>query len=149
MAITNPEACRYFLTLEEAADFLARSSAMCRSSLLLPEMGAQRKITELADFLLNELGHADGDPAVRITGLRDGEKCSERLTFSHESLEKTLADGIYRIRGKAIVNRENFIEDLGRLLELVLSHRTTGLIDLLVRLVPEFTPSPTLLRHAC
>ena len=149
LALTNPQASRYFLTLEEAADLLVRSLAIRRSSLLLPEMGAPRKITELADFLLNALGYAGADYAVHFTGLRDGEKCSERLTFSHESLQKTSADGIYRICGKRITNRDTFMDDLGRLLALVLNHRTAGLVDLLVRLVPEFTPSPTLLRHAC
>ena len=148
LAITDPEASRYFLTLEEAAEFLLRSLTIRKSSLLLPEMGAPRKITALAGFLLNELGYAGCNEPFHFTGLRDGEKCFEQLTFSHESLQKTSAHGIYRICGNAVADRENFIDDLGRLLELVLSQRTAGLIDLLHKLVPEFTPSPTLLRHA-
>lgn len=148
LGITDPEASRYFLTLEEAAEFLLGSLAIRRSSLLLPEMGSPRKITELAGFLLNELGYVHCENSFHFIGLRDGEKCSEQLTFSHESLQKTSARGIYRICGNAVANRENFIDDLGRLLELVLSQRTAGLVDLLHKLVPEFTPSPTLLRHA-
>lgn len=148
LGITDPEASRYFLTLEEAAEFLLSSLAIRKSSLLLPEMGSPRKITELAGFLMNELGYARCKDSFHFTGLRDGEKCSEQLTFSHESLQKTSAHGIYRICGNAVVNRENFIDDLGRLLELALSQRTAGLIDLLHKLVPEFTPSPTLLHHA-
>ena len=146
--ITDPGASRYFLTLAEAAAFLLRSLSITESSLLLPEMGQPRKITELVDFLLRECGYTNYAHSLHFTGLRDGEKRREHLTFSHESLQKTAARGIYKICG-AQVSAENFADDLGKLLELVLNRQTAGLMEILVKLVPEFTPSPTLLRHAC
>jgi FlaA1/EpsC-like NDP-sugar epimerase len=147
LGITDRRASRYFLSLEEAAAFLMKSTEISRASLLLPEMGRSRKITELADFLLKEWnGEVCADP-LRFTRLRDGEKLFERLTYDHEYLEDTTNPHVYRICSKTILDPDKFAGDLDRLLEVVADRRSTGLIQALSRIVPEFTPSPTLLRH--
>lgn len=149
LPITNPEASRYFLTLEEAATFLLRSVQVSSSSLLLPEMGGPRNIGELANFLFEQFECQPCCQSMSFTGLRDGEKCFEQLTYGFEYLEETAVPELYRVCGNNISDPEEFADDLSRLLELVLHRQTTGLIASLARLVPEFTPSPTLLRHVC
>jgi len=149
LRITSPDASRYFLTLEEAAVFLLAAQGLCENSLLLPEMGSRRQIIELADFLLEEFDYPGSRDCMNFIGLRDGEKSCEQLTYRDEHLEGTTVPEIYRICGSTISDPEQFTDDLEWLLELVNGRQTHGLIDVLVRLVPEFEPSPTLLRYVC
>jgi FlaA1/EpsC-like NDP-sugar epimerase len=149
LKVSDPEAARYFLTLEEAATFLLKSLQIPESSLLLPEMGSPRRIVELAEFLLNEFGRENGSRTMRFTGLRPGEKCSEQLTFDHEYLRKTKTPHLYEVCGNSISDPERFANDFGRLMELVLHRSKKGLIESLSNLVPEFAPSAALLRYLC
>jgi FlaA1/EpsC-like NDP-sugar epimerase len=147
LTITDAQASRYFLTVEEATDFLIVSSNMRGSSLLLPEMGRPRRIVELAEFLRRELGHKDLNDYVNFAGLRDGEKRSEQLTYDCEFLRKTGVPRLDEVCGNSIGDQEKFADNLGRLLELVLCQDKSGVLDLLLSLVPEFVPSRTLLRY--
>ena len=148
LRITSADASRYFLTLEEAATFLLAAQGLGENSLLL-EMGNPRRIIELAGFLLEEFDCPRSRDCMSFIGLRDGEKSCEQLTYRDEHLEHTTVSEIYRICGGSISDPEQFTDDLEWLLELVNSRETHGLIDVLVRLVPEFEPSPTLLRYVC
>ncbi len=148
LRITHPQATRYFLSVEEAATCLMKSTEVVSGPLILPDMGSPRKITELADFVLREL-RSDACAYARIfTGLRDGEKLSEQLTFDYEYLEDTNVRLMHKISGSTVLDSDEFADNLGRMLNLVQKRRKAGLIDLLLRMVPEFTPSPTFLSYA-
>jgi FlaA1/EpsC-like NDP-sugar epimerase len=147
LTLTDAQASRYFVTMEEATDFLIVSSNMRGSPLLLPEMGRPRSIMELADFLRRELGQEGSNHGVSFIGLRDGEKRSEQLTYDHEFLKKTHIPRLNEVCGNVVVDHEKFVESLCRLLELVLEQRKSGVLELLRNLVPEFAPSRTLLRY--
>lgn len=163
--ITDPRASRYFLSPEEAAVFLMNSIKVPVASLLLPEMGSPRRITDLAKFLLCEGRSADlepGSPAaisaaparapvphvnLEFTGLRDGEKLSEQLTYDYEFLEDTSIPHIHKICGSGVVDADQFADNVGRLMDLVVDRRKPGLIRAMSRMVPEFTPSSTFLNY--
>lgn len=145
--ITDPLASRYFLTVEETAGFLMHAAHIPRTALLLPEMGPQRKIVELAEFLLDEMEHEDEGVPMTVTGLKDGEKCSEHLTYDYEYLRDTNVPGLDEVCGNSITNPERFADTLGRAIDLVVQRSQKGLLDYLLDLVPEFLPSPTLLYH--
>ncbi len=146
LQITDPQASRFFLTLEEAAAFLLKTLEI-GSGLLLPEMGSPLRITELADFLLNELPADICGKLLNFTGLRDGEKLSEQLTYDYERRENTSVHQLYKINGNATLDNDEFADNLGRLLDLIVDRREAGVIKALSRLVPEFKPSATLLRY--
>ena len=147
LRVTDPQAARYFVTMEEAADFLIAAAQMSTSSLLLPKMGTPRRITELADFLRNQLGSENGRERVEFIGLRDGEKLCEELTYSYEYLVEAGPTGIRKICGNAIADPERFSDNLGTLLEGVRKGRKENLIASLSNLVPEFIPSAALVRY--
>ena len=147
LPITDPLASRYFLTEEETTAILMHSSQVPETALLLPEMGGQRRIVELAAFLLNAVANESEAMPMNFIGLRDGEKCCEQLTYNYEYLQSTKTPGLNKICGNRISDPERFADTLGRLLELVIHNERKGLLHYLLDLVPEFLPSPTLLRH--
>lgn len=147
LTVTDAQASRYFLTVEEATDFLIASASLQRSSLLLPEMGRPRTIMELADFLRRELDQEHSNDCVNFVGLRDGEKRSEQLTYDYEFLRKTCVPRLDQVCGNIIGDQEEFTDNLGRLLERILGREKNGVLDLLISMAPEFVPSRTLLRH--
>ena len=146
LTITDSEASRYFVTLDEAAALLVESLRMRESSILLPEMGCPHKITDLAAFVMNEYQTCPSVSHVSFVGLCDGEKRCEQLTYDGERLLTTAVRQIYQVASNTVRDSEKFADKLGEALELVQKRRKAGLIDALLDLVPEFEPSRTLLR---
>ena len=147
LRITDPHASRYFITQEEVVAFLMNTLAISANSLLLPEMGNQRRIVELAAFLLNEFQSDVPCPPMTFTSLQDGEKRSEQLTYDYEYLADTSIPHLHRICGTTNFDPERFSDNLGRLLERVVKQEKAGFMEALTDIVPEFTPSNTLLRY--
>jgi FlaA1/EpsC-like NDP-sugar epimerase len=144
LKITDPQASRYFVTMDEAVSLLLASLAVSDNSLLLPAMGAPRRIGDLAAFLLNEFQCVFPDKSLTVTGLRDGEKRAEQLLYQHEYLGAGPVPHLRRILNSRVPDRDEFAENVGRLLELIVEGGTTGLIEALSRIVPEFAASPAL-----
>jgi len=149
LMVTDAQASRYFLTVEETTDFLIASANLQGSPLLLPEMGSPGRIMELADFLRHEVDTENSNDCLNFVGLRDGEKLSEQLTYDYEFLRQTRVHRLNQVCGNIMSDQEKFTDNLGRLLERVLSQERNGLVNLLTKIVPEFVPSNTLLRHLC
>lgn len=147
LQITDPLASRYFLTVEEAAALLVQSSLLASSALLVPEMGRPRKITELARFVLKEFRRTNGDLPVRFIGLRDGEKRSEQFIYDYEHLRTTALPSLREIYGTGNSDPDSFTRNMIRLTELATHRTANGVIECLLNLVPEFIPSPSLLRY--
>ena len=147
LRITDPQAERYFVSVEEAAAFMVASTQLPVSSLLAPVMGSPRRVTELAEFLFNEFGFKSDNRPMKFTGLQDGEKRCEQLVYGYEYLQETAVSCIQKICGNSINSLERFADELGLLLELVIRRDKSGLLDRLTALVPEYAPSPTALRH--
>src|SRR5258708_34201453 len=117
------------------------------SGLCPPEMGSRLRTTEFAVFILKELPADICGKLLNFTGLRDGEKLSEQLTYDYERRENTSVHQLYKINGNATLDNDEFADNLGRLLDLIVDRREAGVIKALSRLVPEFKPSATLLRY--
>jgi FlaA1/EpsC-like NDP-sugar epimerase len=146
LAITDPQAMRYFVTLEEAAAFLIESLQVADSDLLLPEMGPPRRIVDLAAFVMKAHRASLEDGGLCFIGRRDGEKCSERLTYGYERLRTTAVRQIYQIVGSTVSDPVAFVAKVSRVLELVKARQKAGLIHALLDVVPEFEPSATMFR---
>src|SRR5262249_18215554 len=145
LTVTDPQAMRYFVTLEEAAAFLIESLSVGGSELLLPAMGRPQRIVDLAAFVMRAHRAFHGGAGVCFIGLRDGEKCSEALTYVHERLQGTAVRQIYEIAGNVVSDPADIAGRVSRVLELVKVRRKAGLINALSAVVPEFEPSRTLL----
>ncbi|MBD1205175.1 MAG: polysaccharide biosynthesis protein [Rhodobacteraceae bacterium] len=95
ITVTHPEITRYFMSIPEAAQLVIQASAMARGGdVFLLDMGQPVRILDLAlrmaslsgirPYLEGEDG-ADGDIAIRITGLRPGEKLYEELLIADDA----------------------------------------------------------------
>ncbi|MEM2385414.1 MAG: SDR family NAD(P)-dependent oxidoreductase [Candidatus Bathyarchaeia archaeon] len=90
LTVTHPEATRYFMSMEEALDFIiAASTYASGGEIMVPEM-KEYKIMELAKQLSNN---------IRITGLRPEEKLHEELfTEEEKARAKKLGEKIWIIK---------------------------------------------------
>jgi FlaA1/EpsC-like NDP-sugar epimerase len=82
ITVTDPDATRYFMTVEEACGLVIDAGAVGSSGeVLVLDMGEPVKIADVAQRLAREV-----DPPVDVvfTGLRPGEKLHEVLTSSDE-----------------------------------------------------------------
>ena len=95
ITVTHADITRYFMSIPEAAQLVIQASAMARGGdVFLLDMGQPVRILDLAmrmaalsglrPYLETESG-AEGDIAIRITGLRPGEKLYEELLIGSGS----------------------------------------------------------------
>lgn len=111
ITVTHPDITRYFMSIPEAAQLVIQASAMARGGdVFLLDMGQPVRILDLAmrmaalsglrPYLETEPG-AEGDIAIRITGLRPGEKLYEELLIGSDSQETE--------HQKIMMAQENFL----------------------------------------
>ena len=94
LTLTHPDICRYFMTIEEAAQLVIQAGAMSDGGeVFLLDMGNPVKIYDLAVKMINFSGlqlkdkyNPNGDIEILITGLRPGEKLFEELLIEDNSL---------------------------------------------------------------
>ena len=95
LTVTDPEATRYFMTVDEAVELVIQAGAMAKGGeIFLLDMGEPVRIGELASNMIRLSGlqvkdaeHPEGDVEIRYTGLRPGEKLREELLADSRVLE--------------------------------------------------------------
>jgi FlaA1/EpsC-like NDP-sugar epimerase len=138
VTVTHPEASRWFLSLREAVEaILACGAAECEGRILLPELGEQVRIADLAAFLIRSRGAGKEIP-IRFTGLRPGDKLAEELTFGTERRDVEGPLEMVKTPRLAHAAVTGIMEQLSR---CVAGHDVSGLIRMLSAVVPEYVPS--------
>lgn len=95
ITLTHPDVTRFFMTIPEAAQLVIQAGSISTSGeIFVLDMGHPVKILDLARKMVTLSGFKpmmaeDGDPrsdeiSITITGLRDGEKIHEELSYSDE-----------------------------------------------------------------
>ena len=87
VTVTHEDITRYFMTIPEAAQLVIQAGTMATGGeVFVLDMGEPVRIVELARTMIELSGlsvrddaNPDGDIAVEVTGLRDGEKLYEEL----------------------------------------------------------------------
>ena len=107
LTVTHAEVTRYFMTIPEAAQLVLQAGAMAHGGdVFVLDMGSPVKIVDLAQRMAQLSGltlcdacNPDGDIALKITGLRPGEKLYEELLIgdnpegtAHERIMKAHED---------------------------------------------------------
>ena len=87
VTVTDPEVTRFFMTIPEACRLVLEAGAMGKGGeIFVFDMGAPVRIIDLAEKMIRLSGKEPGrDIAIRITGLRPGEKRYEELLASAEN----------------------------------------------------------------
>jgi len=87
LRVTHPEVTRYFMTIPEAAQLVLQAGAMATGGeVFVLDMGEPvkildlaRRMVELSGLKVRDAEHPEGDIAIKVTGLRPGEKLYEEL----------------------------------------------------------------------
>ena len=99
VTITHPRASRFFMTIPEASSLVLKAGGIdVDGDLLLLDMGDPLLIHEMAEQMIQFYGFTPGkDIPLVYTGLRPGEKLTERLWSDDERPEETEFSKIFRL----------------------------------------------------
>jgi len=148
VTVTHPEMCRYFMTIPEAAQLVLQASAFSRGGeIFVLDMGEPIRILDLARNLIQLSGlRPDEDIKIEFTGVRPGEKLFEELNTRDENLLPTRHEKVRIFVGTNPARQD--IEQWMAKLRATCQDRGLGqLIALLREAVPDYSPSPEILRR--
>jgi FlaA1/EpsC-like NDP-sugar epimerase len=152
ITVTHPDAQRYFITLDEAVRALFGALDVGSSKeLLLPSVGPAARIVDLARYLI---ALHQSPASIEFTGLRPGDKLSEQLVSSCESLSSQgeLGDSGLRVIDTPIPHAAELSAALDTLRETVHERDLQEMLGGITALVPEYQPSSLILaasKHEC
>ena len=140
VTVTHPDACRYFLTLEEVASLLAEAIDARAARLLIPNPSEPLRIADLAHRMIETL---DPNPAPEIvfTAPRPGDKLDESLISATEHISARATPSLHSVTTPDAPNLPAAIRDL----EAALASRDlVHLLRAVQSLVPDYQPSALL-----
>jgi FlaA1/EpsC-like NDP-sugar epimerase len=142
VTVTHSEMRRYFMTIPEAVQLVLQASTMGKGSdIFVLDMGEPVRIVDLARNMIRLSGREpDVDIEIRYVGLRPGEKLYEELITKGENIQPTHHEKI-KIFAGARMTRAAIEEWIRQLEKLIARRDESGIVQHLVDLVPEYTPT--------
>ncbi len=143
VTVTHPDITRYFMTITEATQLILEASAVGQDGrIYVLDMGKPIRVAYLAEQLIRLSGKTVEDIPICYTGLRPGEKLTEELFHEEEPLSDTGNEKILLAATRPVEAGEVLrVVDLIR--ESVSNNDCSKLIDIIGRLVPEYSPGTT------
>jgi len=144
ITITDPEAARFWLTVEESIELLISAVAEANDSatdavLLVPNLVRTHLVEDLAKFVVSQLS-PDRPPLVEFIGLGPGEKKLEVMWAEGEEVAVASRNGLRRIHTPLMPRKQ--LEFGLRELRLATGRRDLAeALAALQSLVPDYTPS--------
>ena len=141
LTVTDKNVKRFFMTIQEAAELVVQSSSLSQNGgeVFLLKMGTEvnifelaKKMIKLSGFKFKDAKNPDGDIEIIITGLKEGEKISEKL-FHNEYLENTEHPKIMKIIPN-FKNLNNIDSEIELIKILIKDNNQKKLIDELKRI---------------
>jgi FlaA1/EpsC-like NDP-sugar epimerase len=141
VTVTHEEMVRFFMTIPEAVQLVIQAGSMSRSGeIFVLDMGKPVKIVDLARNLIRLSGFVPNkDIAIKITGIRPGEKLYEEVLTAEEGVSMTSHEKICVARPNRI-DHDALHETLERLEMLAQRGDPQVLRDALCQAVPSYTP---------
>jgi FlaA1/EpsC-like NDP-sugar epimerase len=140
LSVTHPEASRYFLTMQYAAQLLLLAlSDEFAPGILVPELGEPIRIEEIARRMLAGSNGAHQSHIV-FTGLRPGDKLCEKLLSNRESFLDNREAPLRPIHSESPLFSE-LHHTMNKLEQAVQERNLPELLSLIFHLVPDYEPS--------
>ncbi len=138
LTVTHKDITRYFMTIPEACQLVLEAGAMGNGGeLFVFDMGESMKIYDLAKNIIHLSGlKFPEDIAIKITGLRPGEKLYEELLTDSEKNGSTYNDKI-KIAKQSPIDCDVLRRGISDLAALK-NNDDTALVMLLKEIVPEY-----------
>jgi FlaA1/EpsC-like NDP-sugar epimerase len=139
--VTHPDITRYFMTIPEATQLVLQSGSMGEGGeIFLLDMGDPVKIVNLAEELIRLSGFTPYEEIeIEFTGLRPGEKLYEEMLLAGEDVQPTDHASIHIAKAEQS-DRDAVLALMEELYALQLKLDRSGLVKVLQKLVPEYTP---------
>ncbi len=138
ITITHPQVSRYFMTIREAVELVLISSQLeieKNGQVFILEMGSSVLIKDLAKRMITLSGKNDSEIKIEFTGLRKGEKISEKLFFNEEKVNKTKINGILFTNNKLY---KTDVGSYGKLLSLITENKVEEAVKKFKEMLPEY-----------
>jgi FlaA1/EpsC-like NDP-sugar epimerase len=122
VTITHPDMRRYFMLIPEAVQLVLQAAALGeQGALYVLDMGDEIRVVDMARNLIRLSGFIpEREIPIIYIGVRPGEKLSEELVASDETIEPSRLEGIRRVRsagdlspaslGRSVADLERFAE---------------------------------------
>ena len=122
VTVTHPDMRRYFMLIPEAVQLVLQAAALDENgALYVLDMGDEVRVVDMARNLIRLSGFIpDREIPIVYTGIRPGEKLSEQLVASDETIEPSRLEGIRRVRSAGHASPASFglsVAELERLAE--------------------------------
>jgi FlaA1/EpsC-like NDP-sugar epimerase len=146
VTVTHPDAKRYFVPLEKALELIFLAARLPGGGgIFAPDLGSPVRIVDLAAQMIAETQSANGDEVpILFTALRSGDKKAEKMSSEGEWLEATSDGSLSRVKtsDNCLEHYDALIQDLARGVE---RRDLAFVLEVIRKLVPEYTPSEELL----
>jgi len=150
VTVTHADMNRYFMTVQEASSLVLQAAALSAAQethsahIYVLEMGEPVNIAQLARNLIRLRGKVpDEDIQIRYTGLRPGEKLSEKLTHKNELLSPTPVSGVARFDA-CVIDPIAVLRGVDELLGAIDRRDRPQIKKALTTLLKDFVPKDTL-----
>lgn len=147
LTVTHPDITRYFMTIAEAVALVLQALSLrlaepeeASGKIYVLDMGEPVKIIDVARQMIRLAGLVpERDIAIKITGLRPGEKMTEELFHAGEALANTRLQSVMLAAPRPLDT-----ESLARAIDELAAGCANGdpaeVVACLRRYVPEFAP---------
>ena len=147
LTLTHPDVTRFFMTITEASQLVIQAGAMTEDcNIFILDMGKEvkiidllKKIVKLSGLTIKDDNNLEGDIAIKIIGLRPGEKLYEELLLGKNQKKPFIQ--------KSIKQKENYIDwnelrpNLEELKIYTINGEVKKVIDILKNVVEDYKPS--------
>ena len=146
VTVTDPEMCRYFMTIPEAAQLVLQAFSIGKGGeIFVLDMGEPVKIVDLARNLILLSGLQPGlDIKIQFTGMRPGEKLFEELSLETEHLLPTKHAKIRSYVCPSVLGPKQLQSCLSEFQQIVAERNVFRLLQRLKEIIPDYSPGPEL-----
>ena len=142
VTVTHPDMRRYFMLIPEAVQLVLQAAGLGETgALYVLDMGEEIRVVDMARNLIRLSGFIpEREIPIVYTGIRPGEKLSEELVASDETIEASRLEGVRRVRSARETSAESLARDVAELEQLADTGATGAVIQQLGAMVALFRP---------